>query len=68
MKGPILPLVFGLLLILPAMLFADIVYQGRLVQSWPSEAMPKKFDNHRGAKILMGRATLNAAEAELSNL
>ncbi|MCF0224176.1 MAG: M6 family metalloprotease domain-containing protein, partial [Fibrobacter sp.] len=36
-------------------------------QSWPSEAMPKKFDNHRGAKFLMNRTTLNAAEAELSH-
>ena len=41
--------VFGLIaLMLPAMAFADIVYQGKLVQEWPAEAMPT-FDNSRGA-------------------
>ena len=35
-------------LMLPAMAFADIVYQGKLVQEWPAEAMPT-FDNSRGA-------------------
>ena len=39
---------FGLLLLLPTMLFADIVYQGKRVQEWPEEAMPT-FDNSRGA-------------------
>ena len=35
-------------LMLPAMAFADIVYQGKLVQEWPAEARPT-FDNSRGA-------------------
>lgn len=40
---------FGLIaLMLPAMAFADIVYQGKRVQEWPAEAMPT-FDNSRGA-------------------
>ena len=34
-------------LMLPAMAFADIVYQGKRVQEWPAEAMPT-FDNSRG--------------------
>ena len=33
-------------LMLPAMAFADIVYQGKRVQEWPAEAMPT-FDNSR---------------------
>ena len=37
------PLYF-LLLSLPTMLFADIVYQGKRVESWPEEARPK-FNN-----------------------
>lgn len=36
------------LLLLPATLFADIVYQGKRVQSWPKEAMPT-FNNSRSA-------------------
>lgn len=36
------------LLLLPTTLFADIVYQGKRVQSWPEEAMPT-FNNSRGA-------------------
>ena len=50
MKNKILPISFlsGLLLF-PATLFADIVYQGKLVQEWPAEAMPT-FDNSRGAQ------------------
>ncbi len=35
---------FGLLLgifMLPTMLFADIVYQGKRVQAWPEEALPR---------------------------
>ncbi len=32
---------FGLLLLLPTMLFADIVYQGKRVQEWPEEARPR---------------------------
>lgn len=36
---------FGLIaLMLPAMAFADIVYQGKRVQAWPAEAMPT-FNN-----------------------
>ena len=39
---------FGLIaLMLPAMAFANIVYQGKRVQEWPAEAMPT-FDNSRG--------------------
>ena len=37
------PLYF-LLLSLPTMLFADIVYQGKRVESWPEDARPK-FNN-----------------------
>ena len=37
-----------LLLSLPTLLFADIVYQGKRVQEWPAEARPT-FDNSRGA-------------------
>ena len=49
MKNRILPL--GLLLLaFPTMLFADIVYQGKRVQSWPEEAMPR-FDNSRTALL-----------------
>ncbi|MBO7513082.1 MAG: M6 family metalloprotease domain-containing protein [Fibrobacter sp.] len=45
-------IIFGLLssiLLLPTMLFADIVYKGKKVQEWPEEAMPT-FDNSRGAQ------------------
>ena len=47
MKTKLLPLGV-LLLALPTMLFADIVYQGKRVQEWPAEARPT-FDNSRGA-------------------
>ena len=35
------PLLLSLILLLPTMLFADIVWQGKKVQSWPEEAMPR---------------------------
>ncbi|SHK50416.1 M6 family metalloprotease domain-containing protein [Fibrobacter sp. UWB12] len=43
---------FGLLmglLLLPTMLFADIVYQGKRVQEWPEEARPT-FNNQSAGK------------------
>ena len=43
---------FGLLmglLLLPTMLFADIVYQGKRVQEWPEEARPS-FNNQSAGK------------------
>jgi len=41
-----LPLLSLILLALPTALFADIVYQGKKVQSWPTEAMPKFSNSH----------------------
>ncbi len=41
-----------LFLILSSTTFADIVYNGKRVQAWPSEAITK-FDNSRGAKKIM---------------
>ena len=49
------PLLSLILLVLPTALFADIVYQGKRVQSWPTEAMPK-FDNSHTA-LLKTQAT-----------
>ena len=45
-------IIFGLLssiLLLPTMLFADIVYQGKRVQEWPEEARPT-FNNQSAGK------------------
>ena len=45
-------IIFGLLssiLLLPTMLFADIVYQGKRVQEWPKEARPS-FNNQSAGK------------------
>ena len=50
-----LPLLSLILLVLPTALFADIVYQGKRVQSWPAEAMPK-FSNSQSA-LLKTQAT-----------
>ena len=50
-----LPLLSLILLALPTALFADIVYQGKKVQSWPAEAMPK-FSNSQSA-LLKTQAT-----------
>lgn len=36
--------------------FADIVYQGKRVQAWPSEAITK-FDNTRGSKLKFAPST-----------
>ena len=52
---------FGLLsglLLLPSMLFADIVYQGKRVQEWPEEARPT-FNNHNAnqPRFVLGKTT-----------
>ena len=54
MKTKLLPLGI-LLLALPTMLFADIVYQGKRVQAWPEEAMPKY--NNKSRVLLKTTAT-----------
>ena len=54
MKTKLLPLGV-LLLALPTMLFADIVYQGKRVQAWPEEAMPKY--NNKSRVLLKTTAT-----------
>lgn len=48
MRNKILP--FSLILLLPTMLFADIVWQGKRVQAWPEEARPK-FNASRPALL-----------------
>ena len=48
------PLYF-LLLSLPTMLFADIVYQGKKVQAWPEEARPRFNSNVEGPSFLLAR-------------
>ena len=45
-----------LFLFLPTMLFADIVWQGKRVESWPDEAMPK-FSAPRPAAALLKSTT-----------
>ena len=45
-----------LFLFLPTMLFADIVWQGKRVESWPEEAMPK-FSAPRPAAALLKSTT-----------
>ena len=52
---------FGLLsglLLLPSMLFADIVYKGKRVQEWPEEARPT-FSNHNAnqPRFVLGKTT-----------
>ncbi len=42
-------LFLSLVLLLSSTTFADIVYNGKLVQAWPREAITK-FDNSRGSK------------------
>ena len=50
MKNKFSTLIFlSSLLLLPTMLFADIVYQGKRVQEWPEEARPT-FNNQRADK------------------
>ena len=48
------PLYF-LLLSLPTMLFADIVYQGKRVESWPEEVRPRFNSNVEGPSFLLAR-------------
>ena len=57
---------FGLIaLMLPAMALADIVYQGKLVQEWPAEAMPT-FDNSRETASAVLLSTLSSPVARIS--
>ena len=51
MKNRFLPFCL-LLATLPSMVFADIVWQGKRVQSWPEEAMPR-FNNTINSRALM---------------
>ncbi len=48
------PLYF-LLLSLPTMLFADIVYQGKRVREWPEEVRPRFNSNVEGPSFLLAR-------------
>lgn len=50
--------VLSSLLLLPTMLFADIVYQGKRVQEWPEEARPT-FSNHNAnqPRFVLGKTT-----------
>ncbi|SIO28604.1 M6 family metalloprotease domain-containing protein [Fibrobacter sp. UWB11] len=50
---------FGLLLLLPTMLFADIVYQGKRVQEWPEEARPR----FATPSFLLNRSTTTQAKS-----
>ena len=45
-----------ILLMLPTMLFADIVYQGARVQSWPEEARPR-FNSHASQSNALFKTT-----------
>jgi M6 family metalloprotease-like protein len=45
-----------ILLMLPTMLFADIVYQGARVQSWPEEARPR-FNSHAAQSNALFKTT-----------
>ena len=60
MKNRILPFCL-LLATLPSMVFADIVWQGKRVQSWPEEAMPR-FNNTINSRALM-KATATTTQS-----
>ena len=60
-------IVFGILLgllLLPTMLFADIVYQGKRVQEWPEEARPT-FNNMNANKpsFVLARAAATQTQS-----
>lgn len=61
MSNKILPLSF-LLLMLPTMLFADIVYQGKRVQAWPEEARPK-FNSHASQVRALSKSTVTQTQS-----
>ena len=61
MSNKILPLSF-LLLMLPTMLFADIVYQGKRVQAWPDEARPK-FHSHASQVRALSKSTVTQTQS-----
>lgn len=61
MSNKILPLSF-LLLMLPTMLFADIVYQGKRVQAWPEEARPK-FHSHASQVRALSKSTVTQTQS-----
>ena len=56
----LLPLCLSLMF--PATLFADIVWQGERVQSWPEEAMPK-FNNHTAQTRALMKATATTTQS-----
>ena len=56
----LLPLCLSLMF--PATLFADIVWQGERVQSWPEEAMPK-FNNHTTQTRALMKATATTTQS-----
>ncbi|MBR5412074.1 MAG: M6 family metalloprotease domain-containing protein [Fibrobacter sp.] len=60
MKKMLLPLCLSLMF--PATLFADIVWQGERVQSWPEEAMPK-FNNHTAQTRALMKATATTTQS-----
>ena len=60
MKKMLLPLCLSLMF--PATLFADIVWQGERVQSWPEEAMPK-FNNHTTQTRALMKATATTTQS-----
>lgn len=54
--GYLKKIIFGCLVsVLSSTSFADIVYQGKRIQAWPSEAITK-FDNTRGSKAMFAPA------------
>ena len=60
-------IIFGLLssiLLLPTMLFADIVYQGKRVQEWPEEARPT-FNNMNASKpsLVLARSAVTQTQS-----
>lgn len=61
MSNKILPLSV-LLLMLPTMLFADIVYQGKRVQAWPEEARPK-FHSHASQVRALSKSTVTQTQS-----
>ena len=56
--------VLSSLLLLPTMLFADIVYQGKRVQEWPEEARPT-FNNMNASKpsLVLARSAVTQTQS-----
>ena len=64
MKTKIILGLLSSILLLPTMLFADIVYQGKRVQEWPEEARPT-FNNMNASKpsLVLARSAVTQTQS-----